>query len=361
VKKQNRKGRKVFAMGGVSMKELCAFTRQLAVMHDAGIPLVQTVKDLEEDLQPGVLKNALIDVVFDIESGGKQLHEALTKHPKCFDRAYIAMVKSGEESGKLPTILTRLADQLEKSQDLKRQLKTAMIYPIAVLTVAVLIVSGIMAFIIPKFDKIFVDMGLTLPAMTKSLIATSRWFASYWYVLPLFPLGLWGLCKAIRQTKSGNYALDRLRLWTPVFGSLTSKGEIARTTRMLSTLAATHVSILDALVLVRDSCSNAVFARMYQRVLEAATQGDTLWEAFKESRLVPRMVVSMIKAGENSGTLDTMLGKVADTFEKEVDAAIKGMMSLLEPLMTVLLGLLVGVIVVSLFLPLVKLLEGLSK
>jgi len=360
-KTKNRKDRKAFAMGGVATKELCMFTRQLAVMQDAGVPLVQTLKDLEEDMPAGVLKNALIDIVHDVESNGSSLSDALKKHPKCFDRSYLAMVKAGEEAGELPRILLRLADQLEKAKSLRSRLKSAMVYPIVVLTVAVLIVSGIMMFIIPKFDKIFVDLGIRLPEMTRMLISTSRWFGTYWYVLPLFPLVAWVMVKVIRMTKTGNYAIDRMILWIPVIGPLAAKGEVARSTRMLGTLTATHVSLVDSLVLVRDACSNAVYARMYQRVLEAVTAGDQIWETMKSLKLVPNMVTTMVKVGENAGKLDTMLNKVADVYEEEVDIAIKSMMSLLEPLMTVLLGILVGVIVVAMFLPLVKLLEGLSK
>src|SRR5436190_15031860 len=203
-----RKKGKVFTIGGVNGKSLVAFTRQFSTLQDAGLPVLRSLKILEGQMKPGFLKNALIDVVDDVESGST-LSEAFGKHPKCFDRLYVNMVKAGEAGGALEVILQRLADFKEKSQSLKRRITGAMVYPIVVITVAMLILTFIMIYIIPKFEKIFKDFKMKLPALTEMLMATSRWFATYWYVLPLFPLCFWLLIKLIRLNKSGAYGLDR--------------------------------------------------------------------------------------------------------------------------------------------------------
>ena len=207
-KKRRAGGRKkgqVFTIGGVSSKALCTFTRQFSTLQDAGLPVLRSLRILEHQMKPGVLKNALIDVVDDVESGST-LSEAFGKHPKCFDRLYVNMVKAGEAGGALETILKRLAEFKEKSQSLKRRITGAMIYPVVVLLVAVAILTFIMIWIIPKFEKIFKDFQIPLPDITKFLMATSRWFVQYWYILPLFPLCFWLLLKLIRLSRVGSYA-----------------------------------------------------------------------------------------------------------------------------------------------------------
>src|SRR6516162_3852076 len=201
---QKRRRGKSFTIGGVSSKQLCTFTRQFSTLQDAGLPVLRSLKILEHQMKPGVLKNSLMDVVEDVESGST-LSEAFAKHPKCFDRLYVNMVKAGEAGGALEVIMQRLADFKEKAQSLKRRVIGAMVYPIAVLAVATAILSFIMVVIIPKFQKIFDDFKFKLPDLTLWLMATSRWFASYWYVLPLFPVGFWLLIKLIRLNKTGNY------------------------------------------------------------------------------------------------------------------------------------------------------------
>jgi type IV pilus assembly protein PilC len=355
-----RKKGKTFTIGGVSMKALCTFTRQFSTLQDAGLPVLRSLKILEGQMKPGVLKNALIDVVDDVESGST-LSEAFAKHPKCFDRLYVNMVKAGEAGGALEVILKRLADFKEKSQSLKRRIIGAMVYPIVVILVAVLILCFIMIYIIPKFKKIFQDFGMTLPWLTEKLIVVSDWVATYWYVLPLFPLCWWLMIKLIRLNKTGAYALDRLWLWSPIAGQIIEKTIVARTMRTLGTLVASGVPILEALSITRETCNNAVFERMYTRVYESIREGDTIAQPLKESRLVDDMVVNMIDVGEETGDLDTMLYKIADVYDEEVNVLVEGLLKLLEPLMTVVLGGIVGLIVTALFLPLIKLLEGLSK
>src|SRR5438105_13795483 len=241
-----RKKGQVFTIGGVSSKKLCTFTRQFSTLQDAGLPVLRSLKILEGQMRPGVLKNALMDVVEDVESGST-LSEAFAKHPKCFDRLYVNMVKAGEAGGALETILKRLADFKEKAQSLKRKITGAMVYPVVVILTAVGILTFIMLFIIPKFEKIFKDFNMTLPDLTLALMATSRWFGQYWYTLPLFPLGLWLLLKLIRLNRTGAYALDRIKLWTPVVGTIVEKTVVARTSRTLGTLVASGVPILEAL------------------------------------------------------------------------------------------------------------------
>jgi len=359
-KKNAKKSRKTFTIGGVSQKALTIFTRQLSTLQDAGLPILRSLRILEKQMKPGVLKNSLIDVVEDVESG-MTLSESMAKHPKCFDRLYVNMVRAGEAGGALEVILQRLAEFKEKAQSLKKKIVGAMVYPSVVVCVAVSILIFIMVMIIPKFKKIFDEFGLQLPWATKTLIDVSNWMTAYWYWIPLFPLGVHILLKLIRLTKAGNYALDRMTLWIPVVGSLVEKTIVARTMRTLGTLVSSGVPILEALSIVRDTANNMVFERMFQRVLESIREGDTIADPLRQSRLVDDMVVNMIEVGEETGDLDTMLYKIADFYDEEVDNTVKSLISLLEPIMIVFLGATIGGIVISLFLPLIKLLEGLSK
>jgi len=356
---KRKKGR-TFTIGGVSSKVLCTFTRQFSTLQDAGLPVLRSLRILEGQMKPGVLKNALIDVVEDVESGCT-LSEAFAKHPKCFDRLYVNMVKAGEAGGALEIILKRLADFKEKAQSLKRKITGAMVYPLVVILVAVSILTFIMLYIIPKFEKIFKDFNMQLPEMTRILMATSKWFTEYWMILPLFPLAFYLLIKLIRMSKTGNYAVDRVYLWIPIIGPLIEKTVVARTTRTLGTLVSSGVPILEALAIVRETATNAVFERMYTRVYESIREGDTIAQPLKESRLVDDMVVNMVDVGEETGDLDSMLYKVADVYDEEVNVMVESLISLLEPLMIVFLGFVIGSIVIALFLPLIKLLEGLSK
>jgi len=364
-KKKKKKGpggkrQKTFVLGGVSNKMLCTFTRQLSTLQDAGLPVLRSLRILEHQMKPSALKNALIDVVEDVESGST-LSDAMARHPKAFDKLYVNMVRAGEAGGALEIMLQRLADFKEKSQSLKRKIIGAMVYPSVVIMVAVSILTFIMVAIIPKFKKIFDEFGMKLPWATQQLIDTSEWFANYWWVLPMFPMGVYMLIKLIRLSKAGNYALDRIVLWIPVVGNLAEKTIVARTMRTLGTLIGSGVPILEALAIVRETANNSVFERMYQRVYESIREGDTIAEPLREARLVDDMVVNMVEVGEETGDLDTMLYKVADFYDEEVDTLVKSLISLLEPIMIVVLGFIIGAIVISLFLPMIKLLEGLSK
>jgi type IV pilus assembly protein PilC len=359
-KKKAGKSRKTFVMGGVKGKQLVTFTRQFSTLQDAGLPVLRSLRILERQMKPSALKNGLIDVVDDVESGAS-LSEAMGKHPKCFNKLYVNMVKAGEAGGALEVILQRLAEFLEKAASLKSKIIGAMVYPAVVIFVAISILTFIMVAIIPKFKKIFDEFGLTLPTATQILIRISTWMSEFWWTIPLFPMGLYLLIKLIRLSRAGNYALDRCTLWIPVVGGLVEKTIVARTMRTLGTLISSGVPILEAINIVKETANNAVFERMFQRIFESIREGDTIADPLKEARLVDDMVVNMVEVGEETGDLDSMLSKIADFYDEQVDVLVKSLISLLEPIMIVFLGFTIGGIVIALFLPLIKLLEGLSK
>ncbi len=358
-KKGGRRRKKAFTIGRISTKQLCIFTRQLSTLQDAGLPILRSLKILEGQCKPGVLKNALQDIVEDIESG-QTLSEACAKHPKAFDRLYCNMIKAGEAGGALEAILQRLADFKEKSQSLKRRIKSAMVYPIVVIFVACVIVGFILYFIIPKFEAIFKDFNLPLPAMTTFLIDASHFLIKYFYIVFLTPLFIWIFIKLLYRNKTGAYVCDRIKLIIPVMGSIVEKSTVARTTRTLGTLVQSGVPILESLHIVRDTAGNAVFERAFTRIYESIREGETIAQPLKEARIVDDIVVNMIDVGEETGELDTMLNKIADNYDEEVETAVESLVSLLEPIMIVVLGGIIGFIVIALFLPLISLISKLS-
>jgi type IV pilus assembly protein PilC len=358
--KRAGKKKKSFSIGGVSSKQLTIFTRQFSTLQDAGLPVLRSLKILEGQAKPGPLKNTLGDVIEDIESG-LALSEALGRHPKVFDRLYVNMVKAGEAGGALEVILQRLADFKEKSQSLKRRVTGAMVYPVVVIMVAGGILFFIMYWIVPKFKRIFNDFGIELPGMTIMLINISDYIVDYFWTIPLALFGLWVLNKLIRKFHRGRYVLDWCKLRVPVMGAIVEKVIVARTMRTLGTLVASGVPILEALIICRDTSMNAVFERAYQKVYDSIREGESIAAPLKETRVVNDMVVNMIDVGEETGDLDGMLYKIADNYDEEVDVMVEGMVSLMEPLMIVFLGLIIGFIVIALFMPLIKLLNELGK
>src|SRR3954471_12549440 len=358
-KKGGRRKKKAFTIGKISTKQLCTFTRQLSTLQDAGLPILRSLKILEGQCKPGVLKNALGEVVEDIESG-QTLSEAFAKHPKAFDRLYCNMIKAGEAGGALEAILQRLADFKEKSQSLKRRIKSAMVYPFVVIFVACVIVGFILYFIIPKFEAIFNDFGVPLPGMTIFLIAASHYLIKYFYMVFLAPLFFWIFIKLLYKNRTGAYVCDRILLMIPVMGAIVEKSTVARTTRTLGTLVQSGVPILESLNIVRDTAGNAVFERAFSRIYESIREGETIAQPLKEARIVDDIVVNMIDVGEETGELDTMLNKIADNYDEEVEALVESLVSLLEPLMIVTLGGIIGFIVIALFLPLITLITKMS-
>lgn len=359
-KKAGGKKKKAFSIGGVSSKKLCIFTRQLSTLQDAGLPVLRSIRILEGQSKPGPLKNTLGDVIEDIESG-LALSESLAKHPRVFDRLYVNMVKAGEAGGALEVILQRLADFKEKAQTLKRRVMGAMVYPIVVILVAAAILTFIMLWIVPKFKTIFQDFGIELPAMTLTLIWISDFIVDYGWSIPLAIVGFFLTIKLIRKFKRGRYVVDWIKLRIPIFGQIGQKVIVARTMRTLGTLVASGVPILEGLIICRDTSNNAIFERAYQKVYDSIREGESIAAPLKETRVVTDMVINMIDVGEETGELDTMLYKVADTYDEEVDVMVESMVSLLEPLMIVFLGLMIGFIVIALFMPLIKLLNELGK
>ena len=353
------KKKKSFTIGKVSNKKLTLFTRQLSTLQDAGLPILRSLKILENQSKPGVLKNSLMDVIEDIESGST-LSEAMSKHPKAFDRLYCNMVKAGEAGGALEVILQRLADFKEKSQTLKRRVKGAMVYPIVVILVATAIVGGILYFIIPRFKTIFADFGVDLPPVTVVLLTASDFVIEKFWVVLVTPIVIWITIKLLYRNRTGAYILDRLWLMIPVMGMIINKSTVARTMRTLGTLVQSGVPILDALIIVKDTAENAVFERAFGRIYESIREGETIAQPLKEARIVDDIVVNMIDVGEETGDLDSMLNKIADNYEEEVEVLVDSLVSLLEPIMIVVLGIIIGFIVIALFMPLIQLISSLT-
>jgi type IV pilus assembly protein PilC len=385
-----RKPGRTFAIGGVKTKDLTLFTRQLSILQDAGLPILRSLKVLADMQKPGRLKNSLLDTCDEIE-GGMNLSEAFSKSPKAFDRLYCNMIRAGEAGGVLEVILRRLAEFMERSQSLKRKVKGALVYPIVVVTVAVGILTFIMLKIVPQFKKMFEDFGSELPPMTQVLIDISNWVANYWYLIPAIPFAINMLIKLIRLVPYGRFGWDIFTLKMPIFGQLVEKNILSRSARTLGTLLASGVPILEALNITKETSGNAMFEHLFTKVSESIRDGDSLakplkihsvppfnlvsmlfWTAFVpgfgallyltryNKRVVDDLVVNMVDVGEESGELDTMLYKVADTYDEEVAVLTESLTSLMEPLLIIFLGGAVGFIVIALFLPLIKLIQDLS-
>ncbi len=366
-KKKKGKGFNI-SIGGVGSKKLTMFTRQLSTLQDAGLPLLRSLQILESQQRPSVLKNVLQGVCEEVESG-TSLSESMAKFPKAFDRLYTKMVAAGEVGGVLDVILQRLAEFMEKGQRLKRRIIGALIYPTVVIFVAVLIVTGIMYFVIPKFQEIFEDFDIELPELTKFLINTSKWIAGTSSKEQVVPGAIWVITspiiiflffKLVRKTGPGRALTDIIILKIPVLGTLVRKTAIARFTRTLGTLISAGVPILEAITITRDTSGNYVFERALTKVHDSIREGETFSGPLRESKVCDAIVVNMIDVGEETGDLDVMLMKIADNFDEEVDVAVASLLSLLEPFMVVVLGGIVLVIVLALFLPLVSMIESVS-
>ncbi len=350
-----------FLGGGVKAKDITLFTRQLSTLQDAGLPIVQSLQILTDMQRPGMFKNSLGRITEEVQSG-TQLSEAFARHPRLFDKLYTNMVRAGETAGALDVILRRLAEFREKAQRLKKKVIGALVYPIAVLTIASGILIFIMVFIVPKFELIFRDLGITLPALTEFLISISRFLGSIYGLL-----GLVGLIAAIiginlfRATEVGGAIVDRASLRVPVLGGVIKKSSVARFTRTLGTLVTSGVGFLDALDITKSATPNIVVRNAIQSVRDSVKEGETINEPLRRSGVFDDIVVNMIKVGEETGELDKMLIKIADTYDEEVDSAVAAMMALMEPLLIIFMGLAVGFIVIALFLPLIKIIETMGS
>ncbi len=454
-KRRAGKAGKGFSIGRVNVKTLTTFTRQLSILQDAGLPILRSLKILENQAKPallGSLKNCLIDTIEEIE-GGSTLSEAMAKAPKGFDRLYVNMIKAGEAGGALEVILQilrRLAEFQEASVRLRRRVRGALVYPICVITFAVLILVFILWKIVPQFEKIFKDFDTELPVMTQILVMASNIVMRYWYLLPLIPVGEWLYFKLVKSFEGGKYTIDLFKISMPIFGSLVQKNIVARTTRTLGTLVASGVPILEALHITRETAGNSIFERLYAKVHESIREGESIAQPMKASsnlsfdpmtmlawvgilgaglgvpvgilwfigkveavrpvvtaeamttgatptvnlgavdyliffvtamlfslvgaavimalfyllkmnhRILDDLVINMVDVGEETGELDTMLYKVADYFDDEVKVATETLTSLMEPLLIIVLGVMIGFIVIALFLPLITLITKLT-
>lgn len=343
----------------VKQAQIVTFTSQLSTLQDAGLPIVRSVKILGNQQKPGKFKNQLEAVSEDVEQGST-FSEALGKYPKSFDKLYVSMVKAGEAGGVLDVILNRLAAFMEKSQKLKKQVKGAMIYPTAVVTVAVVILIFIMIYVVPSFESMFKDLGQKLPGPTQMLLTGSKALRSYWYLIPGIPFTFWLIMKGITRSDKGKLFLDQLKLRLPVFGNIIKKSSISRFCRTLGTLISSGVPILEALRIVKDAIGNLVISSAIEEVHGSIKEGDTIAGPLRASGIFDDLLVNMIDVGEETGELDKMLIKIADNYETDVDVAVEGMSSLLEPMLIVGMGGAVGFIVIALFLPLIEIIKSIK-
>jgi type IV pilus assembly protein PilC len=337
----------------VNSKDLQIFTRQFATLINAGIPVVDSLKILSEGLRSGVLKEAASNVKAQIEAG-KRLGEAMGQSPRVFDKLYVNMINAGEEAGILDSILLRLASYMEKSEKIKAQVKGALVYPVVIIFVAMIVISGILVFIIPKFQEFYAGSGGEPPALTMMVVGMSDSLIQNWY---LYIGGLIAIPVLISQwakTPAGKDTLDRTLIKIPVVGEVILKTAIARLTRTLSTLLSSGVGLIDAIEIASKTAGNGVVERALRACKEAVTQGKPFAYPLAKEKAFPDMVVQMISIGEQSGTMDVMLGKIADFYEDEVETAVKAMTSLIEPLLMVVLGGIIAFLVIAMYLPIFK-------
>ena len=348
-----------FSIGGVKSKVLTTFTRQLSTLQDAGLPIIRGLKILASQMKKGLLKKTTLRVIEDVE-GGSTLSGALAKHPRVFDKLYVNIVKAGEISGALDIILQRLADFREKTERLTRKIISAMIYPTVVMVVAISILIGLMIFIIPNFAKIFEELNLELPTPTRMLITLSTILKTQWMFIPAVPFGAFVLYKILGKIKKIRLVIDKTKFKLPIFGAIINKSTVSRFSRTLATLTSSGVPILDALANVKDATGNAAMAQAIQNIHDSIRGGESITKPLRASEICDAMVVNMVEVGEETGELDKMLTKVADNYDDEVDRAVEAMVSLIEPMMIVFLGGAVGFIVVAMFVPLIKLMQGIG-
>ncbi len=356
-----KKKRMPIAIGGVSRKQLVSFTRQLSTLQDAGLPILRSLQILEQQQKPGLLKAIVGGVAEEVEGGGT-LSDAMAKFPKAFDKLYVNMINAGEAGGVLDLILARLADFMEKAAKLKKKVIGAMIYPAVVISIAAGIVSMIMIFVIPKFKSIFLDFHVKLPGVTQTLMDISSWFANWgWAYVVASPVVIVLVYRLVRVSEGGKYATDIIKLKIPILGNILSKTAIARFTRTLGTLISAGVPILDAINITRETCGNEVYNRALMKVHDAIREGESMADPLRATKVVDAIVVNMVDVGEETGDLDKMLMKIADNYDNDVDVLVGSLVSILEPVMVVILGCIVGFIVIALFMPMITLISSMSS
>jgi len=346
--------------GNPTPKDVAVFTRQFSVMIDSGVPLVQCLQLLAETQQNKKFAAAIKGVTTDVESGNN-LAQSMKSHPKIFDSLYTNMVAAGEAGGILDTIFQRLSVYIEKAVKLKRAVQSAMVYPIAVIVIASGVITLILWKVVPAFTELFESMNVDLPLPTRIVIGASKFVGSYGILLAIGIAVLVFGFKSYYGTPKGRYTVDKALLHTPIFGPLLRKIAVARFTRTMATLIASGVPILDCLEITASTAGNAIVEEAIMSVRKAIEEGRTIVDPLKASGVFPGMVVSMIGVGEQAGALETMLTKIADFYEEEVDAAVGDLMTAMEPAMIVVLGVIVGGIVISMYLPIFTLVGQLSK
>ncbi len=349
--------------GGVSEKDLVVFTRQFGTMINAGLPLIQCLEILSNQSENAALRKSVGEIKVQVE-GGSTFSDALRRHPKVFDDLYVNMVHAGEVGGLLDTILGRLSKYIEKAMKLKGQIKSAMVYPASILGIAFIVIAVLMIFVIPVFEKMFKDMSggkVALPGPTQLVIDMSNFAQSSWYII------LGGVILAVvafkkyYATAKGKYQIDKLLLKLPVFGDLVRKASVAKFTRTLGTLITSGVPLLDALTICAKTSGNKIIEEALVNARVSISGGKTISEPLAKSQVFPKMVTHMIAVGESTGALDAMLGKIADFYEDEVDQAVASLTALLEPMMMVFLGVLIGFIVVAMYLPIFTMANAISS
>lgn len=344
---------KVRLGSGLTDKDLVVFTRQFGTMINAGLPLIQCLDILSTQSENKVLRETVGDVKNSVEAGST-FSDALKKHPKVFDDLYVNMIHAGEVGGLLDTILTRLAKHIEKAMKLKGQIKSAMVYPTAIVGVAVIIISVLMVWVIPVFAQMFMEMSggkIGLPGPTQIVINVSNFFQSYWYAMGGAMVGLVVAIKRYYATVNGRVVIDRLLLKFPIVGDLIRKASVAKFTRTLGTLITSGVPLLEGLSICAKTSGNKVIEEALMNARVSISGGKTISEPLAKCNVFPKMVTHMIAVGESTGALDAMLGKIADFYEDEVDQAVETLTSLLEPVMMVVLGTIIGFIVIAMYLP----------
>jgi len=337
----------------VSEKDITIFFRQLSTMINAGVPLVQAFELAEKGSSNKALVKLLKDLRNELE-GGVPLGETLRKFPNDFDTLSCALVQAGEQGGILDSILLRLCEYREKAQALKAKIKSAMVYPIAIVSVAFIVTAVWMIFVIPVFGSMFADFGAELPVPTQVAITMSNAFVEYWYVVVFVPIAIITGIKQTYKTKAGHYQLDQLLLKMPILGDVLRKASVARFCRTFSTLTAAGVPVLESLNTVAETSGNVVVEEAILNAKESITQGQTLSAPLTASGIFPRMVTQMINIGEETGSMEEMLSKIADFYEQEVDTAVDNMTALMEPFIMAFLGIVIGGLVIAMYLPIFK-------
>jgi len=342
--------------GGVGDKEIAVFTRQFATMINAGLPLVQCLEILSTQTENKIFAKAIAEIKFDVEAGST-FADALKKHPKIFDELYVNLVHAGEVGGLLDTILGRLAKHIEKAMKLKSQIKSAMVYPSAIMGVAVIVITVLMIFVIPIFAHMFLEMSggkVGLPFATQMVIDVSNFMKSNILFLIMGAAALVYAIKWYYSTPKGRLIMDRFFLRVPVMGDLIRKAAVAKFTRTLGTLITSGVPILEGLTITSKTAGNKVVEGAILMARQSISEGKTVAEPLAKSGVFPSMVTHMISVGEATGALDAMLGKIADFYDEEVDASVAALTALLEPMMMVFLGTIIGFIVIAMYLPIFK-------